>query len=260
MKKNLKLKNSIQIQKKNTNTSCIHHFCQADSDDSDASIHQQSIRSSGGTSTTASSAKKPPTTRAASTESTTSTESSASSNAAVRPSSTTAAAAAAKQTTKPEVPASAVRSRTSTETVTEKKPFQSRFLPNHQTPASTSVDKKDESESSSEEETTSEEETEEEEEEEEEADSKKTTAAGKDTALKTDIGPLLNRSTHARDAYADTRRTSRDETTNSRTGHSSPTYGRSFEESKYPTARSRTTAHHTDDDHNSSRYGSSSTG
>lgn len=243
---------------KTHDTSCIHHFCQADSDDSDASIHQQSIRSSGGTPTTASAAKKPTTTRSASTDSSTSTDSSASSNAAVRPSSTTVSAAT-KQTTKPEVPASTVRSRGTTETVPEKKPFQSRFLPNHQTPASTSVEKKDESGSSSEEETTSEEETEEEEEE-VEVENKKNSTTAKDTALKTDIGALLNRSTNARDAYADTRRTSRDETTNSRTGHSSPTYGRSFEESKYPTTRSRTTAQHTDDDHNSSRYGSSSTG
>lgn len=143
----------------------------------------------------------------------------------------------------------------------EKKPFQSRFLPNHQTSASASHDKKDESDSSSEEESTSEEETEDEEEEEEDAASKKTTATAKDSTVKPDIGSVATRS---RDNYADSRRVSRDDTSNTtsaRTGHSSPTYGRSFDESKYPTVRSRTTAAQpVDDDHSGSRYGTSSTG
>lgn len=249
-------KNKIK-HKTNTTHHAYINFCQADSDDSDGSItsHQQSINSAT-TGVTSPATKKPAVaTRSASTDSTTSTESSASSTNAAAVRSSTTPTATAKQTTKPEVPASVLRTRGSIELVAEKKPFQSRFLPNHQTP-SLATEKKEESESSSEEETTSEES----EEEEEEEVKKPTTSSAKDSALKTDIGPLLNRSTTARDAYADTRRNSRDETANLRGGYSSPTYGRSMDESKYPTTRRSRANQHTDADDHHSRYGTGSSG
>jgi len=226
-----------------------------DSDDSDGSItsHQQPIRSTTGSHNTP--AKKPATAaRSASLDSTTSTDSSTSSTNAVRSNATIG-----KQTTKPEVPASALRPRGSIELVADKKPFQSRFLPNHQNQV---ADKKDETESSSEEETTSEESDEEEEEEEEEVKKPNTSSnQPRDTAMKTDIGPLLSRSTQARDAYADTRRNSRDETQNLRSGYNSPSYGRSFDESKYPTSTVRSRANHQNEpEEHSSRYGSGSGG
>lgn len=133
--------------------------------------------------------------------------------------------------TKPETPAvrtrpTATETPTSTSTVPEKKPFQSRFLPNHQ------QDKKQETESSSEEETSSEESEEDEEEEEVPA---KTPA--KDSALKTDIGPLLTRSSNAQESA---RRTSKDESS-SRGGYSSPTsYSRNYEREPSPKTYTRT--------------------
>lgn len=159
-----------------------------------------------------------------------------------------------KLTAKPETPA--VRTRpvaetpsasTTSSTVPEKKPFQSRFLPNHQ------QDKKPETESSSEEEETSSEESEEEEEEKTPA---KTSA--KDSALKTDIGPLLTRSSNARDAQTDSgRRTSKDES-GSRGGYSSPTsYSRGTERESSPKyTRTRPTR----DQYEEPKYGSSTTG
>lgn len=156
--------------------------------------------------------------------------------------------------TKPETPA--VRTRpvvetptttsSTSSTVPEKKPFQSRFLPNHQ------QEKKQETESSSEEETSSEES----EEEEEEKPPAKTPA--KDSALKTDIGPLLARSSNARDSQADsTRRTSKDES-GSRGGYSSPTsYSRGYERETSPKyTRTRPTR----DQYEEPKYGSSATG
>lgn len=195
--------------------------------------------------------KKPPA-RSGSTDSTTSTESSASSTT-VTPTARSTSHAATKQTTKPEVPAASLRPRGSIELVAEKKPFQSRFLPNHQTP------KKEETESSSEEETTSEES---DDDEEEQNVKKPASSASRDAASKTDIGPLLNRSSQARESYADTRRHSRDETYNSRVGgYSSPTYGSRDDDSKNsPTSSIRSRANHHADDDNSSRYGSGSSG
>uniref|UniRef100_A0A1L8DSH5 Putative ring finger protein nhl-1 isoform x2 n=1 Tax=Nyssomyia neivai TaxID=330878 RepID=A0A1L8DSH5_9DIPT len=145
-------------------------------------------------------------------------------------------------------------------TTTEKKPFQSRFLPNHQSPKP-----KEESESSSEEETSTEEETEEEEEEEEEVKPTTTPPAAapvvrtppRDTAMKTDIGPLLTRSSQARDT-AESRRTSREEpksyasTTNSYRNYdreTSPKYGTSSG------VRSRASAAHVEPEEHG-RYGS----
>lgn len=132
--------------------------------------------------------------------------------------------------------------------VPEKKPFQSRFLPNHSTAAANAAVKKEESETSSEEETTSDESEEEEEE-------VKPTPAPSTAA---------SRASLARESYADTnRRNSRDET-NVRGGYSSPTYGRSFDHdtsSRYGTSsgvRSRPNAYEPED--TSSRYGSGSSG
>lgn len=142
--------------------------------------------------------------------------------------------------------------------VPEKKPFQSRFLPNHSTAAAATASastaaKKDESESSSEEETTSEES-----EEEEEA-----PKAAPAVAARSD-STAFNRASAARDAYATTRRNSRDETSLRNSGYSSPTYGRSVEQdstSRYSSTsgvRSRANPYAEPDDH--SRYGSGSSG
>lgn len=195
------------------------------------------------------------TTRSASSDSSTSTESSTSSSA-LRNTGATFTTKEVKQkltATKPETPA--VRTRTVAETPTttstsstvpEKKPFQSRFLPNHQ------QEKKQETESSSEEETSSEES----EEEEEEKTPAKTPA--KDSALKTEIGPLLARSSNAREAQSDsTRPTSKDESS-SRGGYSSPTsYSRGYERETSPKyTRTRPTR----DQYEEPKYGSSTTG
>lgn len=172
-------------------------------EDSDGSItsHQQPKTSSpGGPSVT----KKPPTTRSASTDSTTSTESSASS--ATVTSTARNVQSATKQTTKPEVPQVSNRPRGSIELVAEKKPFQSRFLPNHQTA------KKDEteSESSSEEETSSDDD-----DEEEQVPTSGTTVNGS-----------------RRDSIAN--RSSRDDAHSSSRvgGYSSPTYARDSDDSR----------------------------
>lgn len=234
--------NSISAISKTHNTHQLVNFCQADTEDSDGSItsHQQSIKT---TSTSAASvAKKPPATRSGSTDSTTSTESSASSTT-VTPTtrssvqSATTTATAAKQTTKPEVPVVSNRPRGSIELVAEKKPFQSRFLPNHQTA------KKEETESSSEEETSSEET----DDDEEEQVPKSTTVNGSARDSHT------NRSSQARDTY---------ETKRNVGGYSSPTHARDSDDSRSAatsTPRTRpTTNQHNDYDDHSSRYGSGS--
>lgn len=195
----------------------------------------------------------------ASSDSSTSTESSTSSSA-VRSTGATYTTKEVKQkltaTAKPETPAVRTRPVTETPTATatttsspstvpEKKPFQSRFLPNHQ------QEKKEETESSSEEETSSEES-----EEEEEKPPAKTSA--KDSALKTDIGPLLTRANNARESQADsTRRASKDESS-SRGGYSSPTsYSRGYERESSPKyTRTRPTR----DQYDEPKYGSSTTG
>lgn len=257
-----------------TSSFCIHYYLsvQADSDseeESDGSITspQQSLNKTTTSATSGGNAisggQKKPTTRSASTESTASTESS-SSSAAVVPSGTTGnttnvnttpsrASDATKQryTSRgsdaglTETQTTGIRSRNDTSssvasptTTTEKKPFQSRFLPqrNHSTP-----DKKEETESSTEEETSTEES------EDEEEESKKIT-----------VKPISKETTAPsfRDVM-DTKRTSRDES-GLRSSYATPNYSDST--SKYgTTTRSRptTSTHHDSDDH---KYGSSSTG
>lgn len=234
----------VVVLRKTHNTHQPVNFCQADMEDSDGSItsHQQPKTTSAGVPPVS---KKPPTTRSGSTDSTTSTESSASSATV-----TTArnVQSATKQTTKPEVPQVSNRPRGSIELVPEKKPFQSRFLPNHQTA------KKDETESSSEEETSSEES----DDDEEEPPAPTTTAAVNGSRRDS----IANRSSQARDSHADTKRSSRDETYNSRVGrYSSPTHARDSDDSRsaVTTPRSRASQHNDYDDHNS-RYGSGSSG
>ncbi|XP_055310213.1 RING finger protein nhl-1 isoform X7 [Sitodiplosis mosellana] len=190
-------------------------------------------------------AKKPPTTRSGSTDSTTSTESSASSTTVT--STTRNVQSATKQTTKPEVPQVSSRPRGSIELVPEKKPFKSRFLPNHQTA------KKDETESSSsEEETTSEESDNDEEEQVPKSSMAVNGATRRDS--------YANRNSQSRDSHVDPIRSSRDEPHKSRVGgYSSPTYGRDSDDSKstaISSPRSRATAqqHNEYEDHGS-RYG-----
>lgn len=125
-----------------------------------------------------------------------------------------------------------LRPRGSIELVAEKKPFQSRFLPNHQTP------KKDETESSSEEEETTSEESEDEDE----------PAKKPETVEK-------SRSSQARESYADSKQRSRDDTYSSRSGrYSSP----SLDEPK-TTPSIRTRAQQNDIEEPRSRYGTGST-
>lgn len=186
--------------------------------------------------------KKPPTTRSGSTDSTTSTESSASSTTVTKQTSSIT-----KQTTKPEAPQSSSRSRGSIELVAEKKPFQSRFLPNH------SITKKDDTESSSSEEETTSEESDDDEEEEVLKSNTTINGSGRD--------PRVNRSSQSRDSHTDVKRGSRDEVNSSRAGgYNSPTYARDSEESKSTvksSPRSRATQHNEYEDQ-SSRYGPAS--
>lgn len=257
-----------QNKKKYTQNTHHHnrHFCQADSEDSDGSIttspQQPTIKSG----TPAPAHVK--STRSASSDSSTS-ESSASSSSAVRntgatyttqevkqklvhntPTTTTATSAAATTTTP-----TSIRSRTVETPVVatpEKKPFQSRFLPNHQ------QEKKEETESSSEEETSSEES----EEEEEEVPAAKPVVTTKPAtvtpaAIKSDIGSLLTRSSQARESQAEqNRRNSRDET-NLRGGYSSPTYNRSYEKEPSPKYTSSIRTRPTRDQYDEPKYGSS---
>lgn len=173
-------------------------------------------------------------------------------------STTPGTASTAKQTTKPEVPIVSNRPRGSIELVAEKKPFQSRFLPNHQT------SKKDETESSSSEEETSSEETDDDED--EPPITKGATVNG--TARGDSHSASAGRSSQTRDTYDHARR----RVSGSGGGYNSPTYARDSDDSRSAatssTTRSRasaaaaaaaTTPHHNDyDDHNSSRYGSGS--
>lgn len=229
------------------------HFCQADSEDSDGSIttsHQQPIKSG----TPGPHVKS---TRSASSDS--STSESSGSSAAVRNTGATYTTQEVKQKLVQSTPVvaatpaatatSATRTRpVETTPTTEKKPFQSRFLPNHQ------VEKKEETESSSEEETSSEESEEEEEEEEDVAKpAAKTTPAAAATAA--NVSSVLARTTQARDAPSDNnRRSSRDDTT-LRGGYSTPTYNRSYEREPSPkyTPRTRPTR---DQYEEPSKYGS----
>ncbi|XP_031620928.1 RING finger protein nhl-1 isoform X5 [Contarinia nasturtii] len=219
------------------------HATEADTD-SDGSItsHQQSIKTvSAGVQSVS---KKPPTTRSGSTDSTTSTESSASSTTVT--STARNVQSTTKQTTKPEVPTSS-RPRGSIELVAEKKPFQSRFLPNHQT------NKKDDTESSSsEEESTSEES---DDDEEQQMPKTNTTVNG------TSRDKYGNRASQSRDSHTDVKRSTRDEVNNSRVGgYSSPTYTRDSDDSKSAVTsspRSRANQNNEFEDQNN-RYGSGS--
>lgn len=142
----------------------------------------------------------------------------------------------AKQTTKPEVPVVSNRPRGSIELVAEKKPFQSRFLPNHQTA------KKEETESSSSEEETSSEESDDDD---DEQVPKTTTVNGSARDSHT------SRSSQPRDTY-DTKR--------SVGGYSSPTHARDSDDSRSAATsspRTRATQNNDYDDHGS-RYGSGS--
>ncbi|XP_055619391.1 RING finger protein nhl-1 isoform X2 [Toxorhynchites rutilus septentrionalis] len=141
----------------------------------------------------------------------------------------------------------------------EKKPFQSRFLPQTQPQQ---PEKKEESESSSEEETSSEEESEEEEEEEEKPTPKPTPAPiPTSPRVEQPSSPLLSRVQAREAAVADARKTSRDEPRSS--GYSSPTsYRSNYERDESPkygsasssTLRSRTAAHVEPEEN---KYGSS---
>lgn len=145
----------------------------------------------------------------------------------------------------------------------EKKPFQSRFLPQSQSAAATTTTKKEESESSSsEEDTSSEEESEEEEEEEKPAPARPappTVVPSSPARTEQPSSPLLSRIQAREAAAADTRKTSREEPRAS--GYSSPTNYRSQydrdESPKYGASsalRSRTTAHVEPEEN---KYGSS---
>lgn len=110
----------------------------------------------------------------------------------------------------------------------EKKPFQSRFLPNHQT-------KKEETESSSEEESS----TEASEDEDDNQSGKKSTGTTSATSAPS------NRSSQARDAY-DTRRSSRDEPYSSRARLSGPSHSRDSDDAR-PSITQRTRHSEADD-------------
>ncbi|XP_037950567.1 RING finger protein nhl-1 isoform X2 [Teleopsis dalmanni] len=139
---------------------------QAASEESDSSNHASPVRK-----TPPRAESKPPvsaqvtavkkTTRSGSSDSNASTESSASSAAAAATSNTNKTPANARYSTARESPArtrpTSTPSAASTAATPEKKPFVSRFLPQHNTTAASNDKKKQESESSSEEETSTEE-------------------------------------------------------------------------------------------------------
>ncbi|XP_059613712.1 RING finger protein nhl-1 isoform X2 [Phlebotomus argentipes] len=252
------------------------------SDDSDSSRNSTARKTPPQVESTNSGAPKAPTpapkktTRSASSDSSTSTDSSSSATGPrntgaaftteevkqkyLQRSSIDATADATPPRTRPSETTSSPA--TTTTATGEKKPFQSRFLPNHQSPKP-----KEESESSTEEETSTEESEEEEEEEEEEVKPAVTTAAPtsvvrtppRDTAMKTDIGPLLARSSQARET-GESRRTAREEpksytgSTNSYRNYerdTSPKYGAAGSSG----VRSRASAAHAEPEEHS-RYGS----
>uniref|UniRef100_A0A0K8WCZ7 RING finger protein nhl-1 n=1 Tax=Bactrocera latifrons TaxID=174628 RepID=A0A0K8WCZ7_BACLA len=121
------------------------------------------------------------TTRSGSSDSTASTESSTSSAAAAAPSSTRARESPARSRATPA--SSAVTASSNSTPTTEKKPFVSRFLPQHSSAAASNEKKKAESESSSEEETSSEES-----EDEVDTKSKSTAATSSSLAAKSQVG------------------------------------------------------------------------
>ncbi|XP_021928085.1 RING finger protein nhl-1 isoform X2 [Zootermopsis nevadensis] len=176
-------------------------------------------------------------TRSASSDSSTSSESSAASTSAVKATTTTFTPEEPRQKVKvspAESPAgsgaSTPRNRlSSTGSDTPKKPFQSRFLPNRQTPTTTpppavetptkeeEEDEEEESESSSESE-----ETDSEDESADEAGKKKPEppVVNKSAMERSDIGPLLARSAQARDTSEAARKNSKDETSTTSYGKS----------------------------------------
>lgn len=124
--------------------------------------------------------------------------------------------------------------------VAEKKPFQSRFLPNHQT-------KKDETESSSEEESS----TEVSDEDDDDDDNQKGKKSSGSTSA---TSASNNRSSQSRDTY-DTRRSSRDEPYTPRSSISGPSYSRDADETRSSlTTRSR--PQHNDPDESTARTAS----
>lgn len=175
-------------------------------------------------------------TRSASSDSSTSSESSAASSSVVRNSGTTFTPEEQKQKFKSspaESPAgsgaSTPRTRlSSTGSDTPKKPFQSRFLTNRQSAATTAVEKPTkEEEEDEEEESESSSESEETDSEDESADETSKNKPEQTTTNKpvdkTDIGPLLARSALARDTSEAARKNSRDDS--STTGYGRSRYG-----------------------------------
>ncbi|XP_055606597.1 RING finger protein nhl-1 isoform X1 [Uranotaenia lowii] len=235
---------------------------EADSDQDDS---ERSSRSRQTASAKAGAPQKKPT-RSASSESNSSSESSSASPVPT-PARTEEPKRSILKNSEPTTRSSPASTTPSAPSPTEKKPFQSRFLPQTQ-PQQQAADKKQESESSSEEETSSEEESDEEEEEEEEKPAPKPTSTTTPSSVVSSSSarseqtssPLLSRVQAREAAAADARKTSREETRSS--GYSSPTSYRSpyerDESPKYGTSsalRSRTTAHVEPEEN---KYGSSS--
>lgn len=123
--------------------------------------------------------------------------------------------------------------------VPEKKPFQSRFLPNHQ-------NKKDETESSSEEESSTE--ASDDDDDDNQSDKKSTTPNGATNATS-------NRTSQSRESY-DTRRSSRDEAYSPRTRLGGPSHSRDSDDAKSTTTIRSRARLNSDADELSSRAGS----
>ncbi|XP_054088745.1 RING finger protein nhl-1 isoform X2 [Zeugodacus cucurbitae] len=150
---------------------------QGTSEESDSSNHASPSK----TPVSAQVAAVKKTTRSGSSDSTASTESSTSSAAAAAPSSSRARESPARSRATPA--ASAANTSSNSTPTAEKKPFVSRFLPQHSSAAASSEKKKAESESSSEEETSSEES-----EDEVDTKSKSTAATSSSLAAKSPVG------------------------------------------------------------------------
>ncbi|XP_073846772.1 tripartite motif containing protein thin isoform X7 [Musca autumnalis] len=200
------------------------------------------------------------TTRSGSSDSTASTESSASSAAAGRAPSAARFSATREspaRTTRSTAGSSATASTTAPATAAEKKPFVSRFLPQHSTPA---ADKsKVESESSSEEETS----TEESEDEEDVKTTSKTTAnSSKPISSATTSGISAGSSTTSsyRDRL-DSRRSSRDDTTSKNSSaYATPSSSSTAASSGYGGSTSASARQRASHDMDTDRYGSGASG
>ncbi|XP_061401677.1 uncharacterized protein LOC133337472 isoform X4 [Musca vetustissima] len=195
------------------------------------------------------------TTRSGSSDSTASTESSASSAAAGRAPSAARFSVSRESPARSTRPAAASSASTTSAATTEKKPFVSRFLPQHSTAA---ADKsKAESESSSEEETSTEES-------EDEEDVKTKTTANSNKPISSATTSGISAGSSATSSYRDrldSRRSSRDDTTSKNSSaYATPSSSSTAASSGYGGSTSASARQRASHDMDTDRYGSGASG